>query len=254
MYDGSHACIWSNGTMTDLGPSFAYGTNDYGQVVGCNESDACIWGNGTMTDLGCLPGGSGSFANGINNSGQVVGMTYTPNGAPAMHACIWNNGTKTDLGPGIAYGTNDCGQVVGYSDVQRGCHAFLYSSGTKTDLGCLPSGSSSIAYAVNNSGQVAGRADTNDNAEHACIWSNGTLTDLNALIDPASGWTLCAAMAINDSGQIAGYGFLAGNTDQTEAFLLTPVPEPATLSLLALAGSALLARRRKVTVERIRTR
>ena len=46
------------------------------------------------------------------------------------------------------------------------------------------------------------------------------MIDLNALIDPASGWTLVSAMSINGSGQIAGYGTLRENV---RAFLLTPL-------------------------------
>ena len=32
------------------------------------------------------------------------------------------------------------------------------------------------------------------------------MIDLNAAVDPALGWTLTSAKAVNDSGQIAGYG------------------------------------------------
>ena len=47
------------------------------------------------------------------------------------------------------------------------------------------------------------------------------MLDLNALVDPAAGWILVHATAINDSGQIAGYGTAPyGNT---RAFLLTPL-------------------------------
>jgi hypothetical protein len=36
----------------------------------------------------------------------------------------------------------------------------------------------------------------------------GVMTDLNSLLPANSGWHLVGAFAINDSGQIAGYGFL----------------------------------------------
>jgi len=70
------------------------------------------------------------------------------------------------------------------------------------------------------------------------------MTDLNDLIAPGSGWVLIQAQAINDNGWITGYGQIDG---EAHAFLLTP--EPATLSLLALGGLAVLMRRRKRTVE-----
>ena len=54
----------------------------------------------------------------------------------------------------------------------------------------------------------------------AWIWSNGTFQNLNNLIPPGSGFTLNAATAINDNGQIVANGSNA--TGQTHAFLLTP--------------------------------
>jgi probable HAF family extracellular repeat protein len=72
-----------------------------------------------------------------------------------------------------------------------------------------------------------------------------TMQDLNSLIAPAPGWTLVEATAINDRGQIVGFGV---NPDgQGRAFLLTPTPEPCTLALLAggAIGLAACARRRR---------
>jgi hypothetical protein len=63
------------------------------------------------------------------------------------------------------------------------------------------------------------------------------MVDLNTLIDPAAGWELNSAQAINDHGQITGYGFVLA-LGQQHAFLLTPIPEPSTLALLG-AGIAL---------------
>jgi probable HAF family extracellular repeat protein len=74
------------------------------------------------------------------------------------------------------------------------------------------------------------------------------MTDLNTLIHPALGWTLTTANAINDSGQIVGYG---NNGSTTRAYLLTPVdemtpiPVPPALPMLAAGLAALWWVRRR---------
>jgi probable HAF family extracellular repeat protein len=62
------------------------------------------------------------------------------------------------------------------------------------------------------------------------------------------GWTLETATAINNSGQIVGWGI--NGSGQTDAFLLTPASatrKPASLTLFALgiAGMAGYAWRRR---------
>ena len=74
---------------------------------------------------------------------------------------------------------------------------------------------------------------------HAFLFNGTTMTDLNTLINPISGWTLVEAQDINDIGQIVGYGFNSGG--QEHAFLLTPVPEPSTGFLLCIGVVSLLA-------------
>lgn len=59
-------------------------------------------------------------------------------------------------------------------------------------------------------------------------FSTRGVTDLNELIDPASGWILNNATGINESSQIIGRGMING---ENHAFLLTradAVPEPAS--------------------------
>jgi probable HAF family extracellular repeat protein len=110
-----------------------------------------------------------------------------------------------------------------------------------TDLGTL-GGPYSLAYDINDSRQIVGEAYLSEDVDHAFVYADGIMTDLNTLT-PGSGWTLTQARAINDLGQIVGYRI--NPSGQEHAFLLTPIPEPAGLSLLVLAGLSLLRRRRR---------
>ena len=141
-----------------------------------------------------------------------------------------------------AVAINNSGLVVGDSLISnRADHAFLYSgSGTMQDLGTL-GGKASAAGSINNSGLIVGDADTSSGADHAFLYTgSGPMEDLNNLIAPGSGWTLEVAEGINDSGQIVGWGTTGG---QTEAFLLTPTPEPSSLFLLTAGAVALIGYR-----------
>ncbi len=198
-----------------------------------------------MLDLGTL--GGNSQANGINSSGTVVGFSTTAT-SPYDHAFIYTAaGGMRDLGalPGVATGAtataiNNDGQVVGYS----GGHAFMYTTALgMQDLGLFPGALGSGASGINNVGQIVGGGYMQGGGSHAFVYSSvAGMQDLNSLISPSSGWTLEDAIAINDSGEIVGYGI--DPSGQTEAFLLTPTPEPGTLSLLTICGLLLVRRRR----------
>lgn len=70
--------------------------------------------------------------------------------------------------------------------------------------------------------------------------STGTV-DLNSLVtENLAGLTLVSASAINDSGVIVGTAVVNG---RTTGFYAEPVPEPASLAIVA--GLALLLRQRK---------
>ncbi len=76
----------------------------------------------------------------------------------------------------------------------------------------------------------------------------------NLVNSSAAGWTIMFANSINDAGQIVGYG--TDPSGKTEGFLLTPTPEPATITLLGsalslLAGFGLLKRRRMALAIRV---
>ena len=154
----SHAFLWQNGTMTDIGNWAANGINDEGQVVGSN-GHAVLWDNGTMTDLGTLGGYTYSSGSDINNVGQVVGISAGPSGWG--HGVLWQSGTIRDLGalPGynfsFAASINDFGDIVGWSEKTASdpVEATLWHNGTMTDLGTLGGGASEAA-GINNVGQI----------------------------------------------------------------------------------------------------
>ncbi|MCX7424221.1 MAG: PEP-CTERM sorting domain-containing protein [Planctomycetia bacterium] len=108
------------------------------------------------------------------------------------------------------------------------------------ELGALEGGDWSRARAINNLGEVVGEVGFGLNETRAFIWDaeNGMRP-----LESAQG-TLRGAYDINDAGQIVGLG---RNPDgQDRAFLLTPIPEPATAALLisGLLALAALGRRK----------
>ena len=99
-----------------------------------------------------------------------------------------------------AYGINDAGQVVGWSDTTaQTSHAFLFSGGVMQDLGTL-GGNNSCAYGINNAGQVVGQADT-ATTSHAFLYSVGNMSDLG---DMCGGTGTSVAYGINNSGVVVG--------------------------------------------------
>jgi probable HAF family extracellular repeat protein len=236
------AFVWTkSGGFQDLGTlsggtsSGANGINDFNQVVGTsnygpspNDLHAFYWTKaGGMIDLGTL-GGEFSLANAINNSSQVVGYSSFDT-TTNSHGFIWTAaGGMIDLGTlptGInsdASAINDVGMIVGNADNGKGnLRAVLWKNGKIHNLGLLSGSTYSFANAINNAGVIVGESGPKGtDASHAVIWNNnGNLRDLNNLICGATDFILLSARAINDSGQIAGYGMING---QTHAFLADP--------------------------------
>jgi hypothetical protein len=102
-----------------------------------------------------------------------------------------------------------------------------------------------VLRAINNQGQTVGITRSGFNSGHfqASASFNGVDTVLlNSLIDPNSGWDLTEAHDINDNGYIVGRGFFQGVQAN---YMLKPVPEPATMTALALGLVAVVKRRRR---------
>lgn len=126
---------------------------------------------------------------------------------------------------------------MGYSNTRVGTSTVtrptLWQGSTVSDLGLL-GGNSARAFGINRLGQVVGHSYLSDNTTlHAFLWVDGVLRDLNDLLPAGSGWVLNEARAINDFGQITGYG---AHNGITRAFVLSPVPTTVTISLDGYTG------------------
>ena len=242
----SHAFRVKHGVMFDLGTlggelSYANGISSSGEIAGTSTTAdhfyrAFLFSRGNMMELGTL-GGNESFGEAINRFGAVTGVSYLA-GNSALHAFLYQDGVMTDLGSllggsalfdvSAGHAINDKGQVVGETVVSYdiGHHAFLFTGGKMIDLGTF-GGSISIAHGINNDGFVVGEASLpNDQDRHAFLYiPDKGMTDLNSLIAAGSGWTLHVAQAINDKGEIVGFGLING---KSRAFLLKPVHRKGT--------------------------
>src|SRR5436190_18674221 len=130
------------------GNALAFSINSLGQIVGRNPTSAgpthaALWDNGFVADLGSL--GAGSEAYGINPVGDIVGESVTADGE--THAFFWTNGLMTDLMADLravfgssffyssAHAINARGQIVGSVNAPDGAqHCFLYDHGVVTQL------------------------------------------------------------------------------------------------------------------------
>lgn len=191
-------------------------------------------------DLPVLPGGvnpksTNSVPNGFNQLGQAVG--YASNDQIGQHAAFWNNDaahTIVDLGVlgddwgSVANGINDLGYVVGVSTPPAGDRPVVWNNDaahTPYALAVLPGDNNGAANAINNAGQIIGYSyyatpgTRQATPQRYVIWRDGGVFELQSLIDPASGWAITGAFAINNSGQIAAMGNRNG---VVRPLLLTP--------------------------------
>jgi probable HAF family extracellular repeat protein len=178
-----------------------------------------------MTDLGNL-GGTNSGAQCINNRGQVIGLSTLP-GDLVTHAFLWQNGRMQDLGTlggplSEAFWINDSGDIAGSADLPTpGLHdAVIWKHGRIHDLGTVAGDPCSRAYGINSRGQVVGGSSSCHAFLHAFVWQKGgPMMDLNALIQPGTGYQLTNAIDINDRGEILAKAAPLGFTPNDDAGL-----------------------------------
>jgi probable HAF family extracellular repeat protein len=250
---GTAGFLYTNGVETNIGSlggtnTYAQAINNAGQITGDSytggkdvDSDpifhAFVYSGGTMTDLGTAAGYQDAQGNSINSSGEIAGSLYNP--STGNSAFLYSSGQLSNIGPSddnmeVATGINDAGQIIGYESSGEG---LLDSNGVITALG-----SNTTPLAINNHGEIVGYT-YNVNLDYTAIVDiNGVKSNLNTLISPTSDWDLQQATDVNSLGDIVGFGLNPSGNQQ--AFLLTPIPEPGTLSLAALGATALSCRLR----------
>jgi probable HAF family extracellular repeat protein len=228
--------------------SQAGGINDAGQVTGSADTTNGLLGRphafrtapnrpidssavdvGLLAPLSPFPGTVGTIVptsgTRINNSGNIVGVIrYTDVGPGFLAGFVYKDGvfnlSNIPAGFGVDGAINDQNRAV---LSQQGLIGVLWVNGVETEI-CL-----CFTLGINEPGQVVGGYSVPFGGEcctSALLYENGTLSNLNALIPANSGWTLQAATAINDRGQIAGFGVING---ETHAFRLDPPMSPADL-------------------------
>ena len=267
----ARAFRYSSGSMQDLGTlpdttaavdSEGFAINNDGKVTGYshlgypgygNSQHAFVTSGGNMVDLGSLYPASSAFDSygiAINNSGTVTGRARSVVGDQPgpMHAFRSSGGSMSDLGTlggdsSYGLGINDSGQVTGWADLVGGGtydnrHAFVSTVGGLADLGTLPGDTFSHGNAINNSGQVVGSSGSFFTAEHAFLYSGGTMYKLNDLATNLASTgisNLVVANGINDQGWIVGQGI--GGSSSAYAFLAIPTTPPAMRIVRAGPGS-----------------
>jgi len=184
--------------------SYAYGVNDWGDVVGTSsvrveagflDFHAFLWRPETgILDL-VAHNVPMRFAFDVNFRRQIVGAAFGP-------GLLWTPGGKTESVTPDAFlasprAMNDLGQIVGSYLAGGTDRAFSWTAQTGfVDLGTL-GGASSRAFGVNNRGQVVGESVTPTQDSTAFVWTKDT-----GMID--LGGELSSAHGINDRGEIVG--------------------------------------------------
>ena len=236
--------------LTPLGTARPADINNSGQITGSyvdpvsGHDRAFIYSGGAIQNLGVVAPMTDSGGVALNESGDVAGNMYYSNQCQAFVYAAGSMRIINTTSYCQAAGINSSRQVVGrIAGSQWEGFFYDYASDALTVVPPLPGCIQSSLAGINDGGQAVG-CSLSESQDFATLYTrDGGLVDLNSLISPASGWQLAWATAINDQGQIIGIGSLQGY-GSPQSFILTPIPEPATLSLLALGGLAMFRRRK----------
>lgn len=240
--------------------------NDAGRVVGGGMFAYYLADPGVPTTTVPAPAGLFSMNPGpvVAPGGSVYATFYAfdpVSFSHVPHGFVWNGTTLTPFpeldavhdvntrgdvvgAEARAVDTNPSGPTPGDTELRYFAKAILGGSTHDLHLELISLGGDgatySIATAINEAGEVVGTSGDLG----AFHFANGELVLLQSQIAGDNPFSrLVSAIDINAAGQIVGVGELADGTKR--AYLLTPIPEPATASLLLLGLAALRLRRRR---------
>ena len=168
-----------------------------------------------ITDLGTVPGTAYSWTwqQVINEQGVVAAYSnniLNPNAFATDVSFLWYDG-RTLLLPGlpgavdtIAFGLNNCGQVVGRSTpAAESSRAVLWDSGVIHQLNELPGDDKSGALLINDAGRAVGYSEyTVTGVRRAVTWYKGIVNQLPPL---PGGGGYDEALGINSEGKAIGW-------------------------------------------------
>jgi hypothetical protein len=256
--NATHALLWTGvGTnYVDLDPGGVdastglgiFGSMQVGYTAQSNVSHAALWmgSAGSYVDLNPV-GSSGSIAtstDGISQGGSV----WFPSGT---HAALWTGTAASfvDLHP-AGYDNSQINAIDGNLQVGHAngastgfqSRAFKWSGTQASAIDITPASYDvAVAMGVSN-GQIVGFGQQLG-LFHALAWTGtNTVLDLTSFLPAGYGDTF--AYGIDPStGDIIGQAHNL-STDQYEAVMWHPVPEPASLAALSLGLAAVLRKRR----------
>lgn len=152
----------------------------------------------------------------LNDEGWVAGGLSTTKDDFVLY--LWDGESFSVLPTlgGRAFSTdmNNLNQIVGGSVTSRTKTKDSIVDGAQSLLGDIPHG--------DLFSDMMGLSKWQPDETRAVLWEEGEISDLNTLVPPDSDWNLIQANAINDKGEIVGWGY-HGEGKHPKAFLLRPI-------------------------------